>query len=304
VPFDLVFNLLCAGALLAFAVVNFGLSRSGRFRRWSGKSFAKRNLAWVDQPLAAELDEALARRFRYLGWWIVAMAVVWFGLTTFGPGDSPWLMVWVGVVMLGVPLTAALACYWRPQRLGPDAPTAVRRDLEVADYVPRYERVLAWVMGIGSLVAALVTVVIEIVNGGPHAWLSILPGLGLAAEVGVVELVARRVVAVPQRAVDAAHLYWQDALRSESLRYAYTQLLVPAMLVWMFAAPVLVGGLGRRPDVSVPFTVGAVGVAVVGLILALANLEGPGTRWFRRQLWATLGPWQVVRPGDVLPTVD
>jgi len=111
------------------------------------------------------------------------------------------------------------------------------------------------------------------------------------------------VTARPLPAVDAAQLYWQDALRSEFLRRTYHTLTLSVVSVWMWSGLVVPwyhGPLaGHDVELVPPF--GAFAILGVYIVLMAVHSEQPGTRWFRRRLWPSLEPWQVVRPGDPVP---
>jgi len=306
VSFEVAFVLACVTLLLAAAASVFWAARSPRRRRSRGERFARDYLVWVDPPMVGDFDEALARRLRCGGWLLVLMALTVGALSLVG--DPIWgdlgLMIAFTMLIAGLPIAGLLASWVASRNLPSGTPAALRRAPELADYVPRYERVMAWVVAVGSLVVGVMTGLSRnTFPDAPSPWVSALPCLAVAAAVPTVELLARRLAAQPLPALDAAQLYWQDALRAELLRRSYQPLILSVVYVWQWsglAVPWHRGPLaGHDSEVLLP--VGALAITLGYAVLFLAHQEQPGTRWFRRRLWPSLEPWQVVRPGDHVP---
>jgi hypothetical protein len=297
-------------AVLSAGVFVDAASRRGRRRR--GEKFVLRNLAYVDESQVRDVDRILSLKLRVGAALLAAMAlVIWFVVSRLDHVGW-WLYVLAGLFVV-VSAVGSITQFARPID-GPGGVTGPRaarsRAVGVGDYVPPFQRWAAIACCGGSLplvAGCLVLITIghfdtATILGGPGIW--ILGTVGLA--LGAAEFAVRRITDLPQPALDPAHLYLQDALRSRSLADLYGALLLPCMVGWMTVGSDLADAAPASSPTwlvdALPFGFLLAGI-VVGLALVVPGLEaefstkGP---WFRRRLWPMLGPGQVLLPGQDL----
>jgi hypothetical protein len=309
---DLVFRDLFSGLFVVLGLVALGLSRSKRFLAWHGRSFARNNLAWVDGSLVGEFDAQVKRSLRLAGVGCLVLSPVAWWLADFDqpPGDvqAPVaflsLMLVVESLILGLPF------------LYPRRPSAVRaaysrgREVVLGDYVPPVERRIALLAAAASLALAGAMIVEWLVKRGPVALGVFGPGvlvcLGLAGCICVADRMATALVRKPMLAVDAAHLYWQDARRSAAIRVFYRAAVVQMPIASTAAISQLGHGLPMLADLAVLVVVmgGAITLTCWFLIYELGLSEKPDSHWFRRRLWPDLPPGQVLLPDGVRLPAD
>lgn len=262
-----------------------------RWSRSQGERFARTHLAYVDREFVAAFDRESVRRTR-VGVLVVLPAVASYVLsydeTTFAALLTP-----------GVLALAALGeSTWRIVRagrefaVGPGRPGFARaRQPRVLDYVGPLTLTIVCLQVLAGLVlaGAALTVVVRDGWSAPLAGAAV-GGIVLAVLSAAAPLAWRVVVRRPQRAVDPAHLYLQDAWRAEALRTTgILPVIAPVALLRTSASDVM-------PGAAFPL----VAVLTIGItIVALGDHPSPNR--FRARLWPTLAPGQVLMPGDAVP---
>ncbi|UUW88233.1 hypothetical protein [Pimelobacter simplex] len=278
------------GAVTVVAVALFVCAP--RFAGYVGREFARTHQAHIDAEFVAAFDHETVRRTRVL---IVVLypAVAWFVLL---PVDVDTTTLALTLSPGALALAASAEGLWRVTRAGREFPVAPGRpgvargrQPEVRDYVgpaPLAMLTLQALLGVAIAGGALRWAADDGWSGAAAGLLVsgvVILGLSLAAP-----LAWRVVVRRPQRAVDAAHLYFQDAWRADALRNTgILTVLVPlsAAYVW--------------PESSDPARVALVVLALGIGALGLTDLAPPLR--FRARLWPTLGPRQVLLPGEPVP---
>jgi len=217
-------------------------------------------------------------------------------------------MILLCVVMFQVPVTmrAYAACLGLVPALlatlrgfsllrGVPLPSGTRvarlRELSLSDYLPPRLRLGMWV---AAVVGAAATVRVALQHEQPWAIASAaLLLMGPAA----VEVAGARLARQPEPAIDAAHLYWQDALRSDLVR-STSGMATTAGMILCLLTPTIVG-FDHMGDFVVWYGLGL----AIGLITLKDNVESHErpAAYMRSRLWPTLGPDQVLRSGDPLP---
>jgi hypothetical protein len=181
------------------------------------------------------------------------------------------------------------------------------RSVSINDYIWRWTRWGVWLIGLAAASVAACSVVVARVPGVPNWVLG--PGVlaGLVA-IGVLysDRVVSHIVRTREPAEDPAHLCWQDALRAESIDRLYhlwviTFFNVALQVSFAFSQALRVahrsGAADRVGDLMRP---AALIVALVPIALSLVH-SGAGHQWFRKRLWPTLAPGQVLQPGQPVP---
>lgn len=175
----------------------------------------------------------------------------------------------------------------------PGARVARLRELTLSDYLPLRNRVLMWASAVAGWAA---TLYLGIVRSQPLTFVSTV--LLLLAPL-LVELAGNRLARQPEPAEDSAHLYWQDAFRSDLLRSASAMTAASGCLLCLIE-PGLLGN--DVPGWGAGFW-WAVGGAI--LILMLVDSRGLAARpsaYMRSRLWPTLAPGQLLDPGEPVPS--
>lgn len=254
--------------------------RRARVRKWA----ERRLVGYEDQWLRpVEEQGVVMRRFGAIGLFftIVLLAEIRHGWQPY----AAWL--------LSVPALFAILCgIWGARPLLPPGTRVARlRELELVDYLPERTRQIMWLVSVCGFLACLLTSV------ALEKWIVGVAGLLMLAAPASVELAGRRLARMPEPAESAAHLYLQDALRADSIRFAafastqsgamaciYLSMVpeAPDWLTWTLLAlsPVLLWGL---------------------FIVAMDGREAPAD-YMRGRLWPGLKVGQVLKPGDALPT--
>ena len=164
------------------------------------------------------------------------------------------------------------------------------RRVVLSDYVPVRDLVLTWssvgivvVIGVGALVRRH-----EMGVAGPI----IVEGAAVIFGVAVFTAWFGWALCVrPTPAVDASHLYLQDAWRAQALEQIHLQLRLSA---FPFTAAALDGA---HDPVGLPLDIG-LGICAAAIALGSLFLQ---KQHFRKRLWPTLEPGQVLLPGEPVP---
>ncbi len=181
----------------------------------------------------------------------------------------------------------------RRTQLPAGARVARLRELTLSDYVPRSSRILMWA---GAVAGSAATLYLGIARSQPLTFASTL--LLLLAPLSV-EVAGNRLARQPEPAEDSAHLYWQDAFRSDLLRSASAMTAASGCLLCLIEPGLLASTI---PSWGATFW-WALGAAILALML----LDSRGLRdrpaaYMRSRLWPMLTPDQVMRSGDPVPS--
>lgn len=176
--------------------------------------------------------------------------------------------------------------------LPPGTRVARARELVLADYLPTRTRLLVWLAAACGLAACLSVAVVR------DQWIVAVSGLLLLAPPIAIERAGARLVRMPEPADSAAHLYLQDAFRSDLLRFAAMRSPL--------AASALVGYLGiflldGNEGVAAILIVLGVCLFAVLMIDALDFRDDPAGH-MRVRLWRALPHERVLGPQDPIPT--
>lgn len=273
------------------------------YRAHLRRAFVRKTGVPVPADQEAALEAKVARRSRGAG-----MAVLLAGLVALvlsqtwdGAGQASGAVLVLSVMFLAGAAGVALAEVAWPGVLTDGPRTARVTAPTVDDYLPGYLRTLGHVFvgaGMVALVGALLLGRTEWFDMGT-VLRSPVPVLAVGIPVVAVlsRLAVRRVLDAPQPARDEAELYWQDAVRAETL----SSLSVAAPLVSLLAL-IACGGVlddaasaaaeaaGRiGPDWSLALLIAGylAPVVLLGVAVALAARPGNGTeaQHVRDRLW-------------------
>ncbi|MEO5851362.1 MAG: hypothetical protein ABIQ15_02520 [Nocardioides sp.] len=302
-------RLLMVGCLSICAASCWHRSRSSAALTRRGRAFVLRNLASIEDRFVP-MVEGRFRRAEQASAGLAAVGAVVFLVAPLDWADGQpavaLAMALAGVFGTVLALQAAGEAARELPLAGGAARTARVRAVEVADLVaPWPRRLLA--LQVVVLVSVLVVLGVALRAGWLQAPTSSVVGLVVAGLANLVAMgtgvyAARRAAALPEVAGDAAQLYWQDALRAESVTQAYTGSTMSAVLLCSAAS-----GLFARPSASAPSWVVEVSVLLISLtgVMLAAYLwtllvQQGAAPWFRQRLWPTLGAGDVIAPGPMV----
>lgn len=266
-----------------------------RFVTKVGNEFARQHHAYVAPSFAEQFDRSTIRDLRR-SCWVIGIPVTFFALAAFEEGSVPRALT-PALVGLCVGVESVL----RLRRAGdefriPRAASGVARGRAVGirDFLPP-AAVLCSVGYALCLAAIAAGLGVAVARRGLEPVL--VANVAASATIGILMILlpiywhvtANR----PEPSQDAAHLYLQDAWRahllSETTRAAHV--------------PVLFLALTLQDTKGFPVALGA--VAVLGLVVGFGcgmYLADTRNLHFRRRLWPTLHPDQVLQPGDAIPS--
>lgn len=251
----------------------------------AGMRFARDNFAYVDAQFVDAFNRAYVLERRVMAGLFLGTAV----------GALLWAADGYGPLVISV--AAALSSLFRLVRAGrefspPSGRAAVARSraVRVIDYL---HPGLLWVGAVLALLAAGagIATVLSAASGtseisGYQASTIALVALMVAALAPLAYLYFRVLCRRPEPAVDAAHLYLQDAWRSEQMDAVVTHGMIATVLavlpVWADSSYLL------QLILLIP-------LAVLGFWIDRKN-----ELRFRKQLWPMLGPGQIIMPGEFL----
>ena len=293
--FDLVMGVLVAGFALWIA-----LPTEKRLRR-RGQSFARWNGAYIDSEFVATFDRASTWGFRLSA--VLYIAVMGTGLalqSAVAPSAS------IGLVF--PPVASVILAFWAFFRLrvaGREFPAphgrpvvARPRRVSLSDYVAVTLQALVW-LDASAVVTIAIVVAVDGGSTGNVLAMKVMTGIGAVALAGfllLIQTTGRALCDRPQSAVDACHLYFQDAWRAEFLVGAYgfvacgTAVLLLGLAIPL-DSPAWIGNL----VFSDAFPFFPVFYGIQFFVFLGFRLQ------FRRRLWPTLAPGQVLLPGQPVP---
>lgn len=302
-----------AGLFIALGLAAALLPGVTAYRRRAAQRLADRAGVAVPPEQLPALEARVARRSRAAA---VGMVLAGVALAVLDRvvGEEQLVQVgagWVAMALLFGFAVAALAVVeiWRPGTVPDDgARTARAVAPRLGDYLPRLVVVLTWVFtAVGVLALALTWGLggsrwfdaATVRTGAVPALLVALPLLA-----GLTVLAVRRVLDAPQPARDETELFWQDAVRANTL----SALHVPLAVVGLFAtalsartldaaASTVAEATGQLAPVwTTALMVGGYALPLVLLAVALVLTLGPwgGTEvtHVRQRLWGGRTPGQ------------
>lgn len=284
------------GALGAFCI--WVSLPSARRLRAVGERFARENRAFIAGEFVEAFDRESVRTFLSLA---VAGATImtgaWFVMRAEPHGG--------GTELYLLPIVAVVLAAWGAWRLGhagsefpvPEGrPIAARaRRVVPRDYLALPAQMTAWISAVVSCALAAVAV-IQWRSGDVDGGLALMAAVSSAAllvALVAVQAYVRAICERPQAAVDACHLYFQDAWRGEFVRNAYIVLWWSQFQYVLGVTPWL-----SRPDF---FENGALPILLAYVLAQGAVLQMSSRLRFRKQLWPTLAKNQVLLPGEAPP---
>jgi hypothetical protein len=270
--------------LLAFPRSSLLRGARGDFKHETG--------AYLDPSFASAFDADTRRRYRLGAVFLLTMMTGLVVMLRFSRLDPVLVMAPLLAVTLALESANRLRVAGREFVVRESHPAVARvRRVTLSDYVQVRAQVLTWVA-----VTMVVTVAGRVLwrrheLGGPEV---------VAVTVGAATILAVAVYAAwfgralcerPIPAVDASHLYLQDALRAHALERIGSMLRLSAVLFCM--------GISETAHGAVGYPIG-MGMLGGGVVILLASLSLP-RRHFRFRLWGTLAPGQVLVPGQPVP---
>ncbi|MFT4009808.1 MAG: hypothetical protein QM655_07165 [Nocardioidaceae bacterium] len=246
----------------------------------------------------AEFDAAWIQRNRWMAAvllpWLLILAVV----AIVNPSvDVLWPAVLVGVAAtLGIRTIHALirASHVLPP---PDGRPLIARSRAVSptDYLPRSRQIALWCLLVLPLgVGILVVHALQAGEIGSAGGIALLASEAAATlSVLLVALVPYALCRRPEAAVDACHLYAQDAWRSDALVECQEQAFF-AVLQVALASQALSDSLA---------VVSAPSLVLFGIAVLLGSRKR-AKLWFRKRLWPMLPPDHVLMPGEELHDLE
>lgn len=286
-------NYVLAGlTAVAFVVVAI---RAPRFVTKVGNEFARQHHAYVSPSFAEEFDRTTIHGMRR--WcWLAGIPFSFFVLVGLEEGSVLRALA-PGLVGLGLGIESVLQL----RRAGdefriPRAASGVARGRAVGirDFLPPGAAVCS--IGLALSMAAFVAGLgVAVARRGPESVLvaSVVSSVTIGILMILLPIYWHVMANRPEPSQDAAHLYLQDAWRAHLLSGTTTAA----------HAPVLLLALTLQDTKGFPFALG--GLAALGLVVSFGcriYLDDSRNLHFRKRLWPTLHPDQVLQPGDVMPS--
>ena len=254
------------------------------------ETFTTRTGAYLDPVFTGPLDATAGRALRTAGA-LCVLLVAGYLVVQQVTDLAPALVVMppLGLLLAGLS-TVRLRMAGR-EFVVPDGRSAVARPrrVVVADYVPWLVPALTWC----GVVIALASAVLALRGRHEVDTTAVVLAADTAVLVVLVlffEWYGRALCERPTPAVDASHLYLQDAWRADALISAYCVVCINAMLLTMGITASATGSSATETllGFAAPLTV----VAVIAV---------PRAHHFRQRLWGTLRPGQLLLPGQPVP---
>ena len=280
--------------LLGLAFV--GLAGLSAFRRRptveaARDDFMRETGAYLDPSFLAAFDARRRRSHRHHVWSLLILGVLLLllsGHTEF----TPVVVIAPAYVLMTLPGSVERLRGAGQDFVVPGSQGAVARPRHVvlADYVPVRSQLLTW--GSAAIVAVIGVGTFAHRHETGRAAAIIL--VGSAAILGGAVFTAwfgRALCVRPTPAVDASHLYLQDAWRAQALEQIHVENRLNAVLFTTTALGVSINPLAF--PLSIYLMLCAAAVVFGSLLLPKQH--------FRRRLWPTLEPGQVLLPGEPVP---
>lgn len=273
----------------AVPILFLGVAYVGQFRWWTPRRLRSDADKWAGQRLVVKderwmtsIESQLKANFR------ADLVWVYFGTTVLM--QMPVSHKAYAACLAAVPATLMIlrALTSRPM-LPPGKRVARVRELTLNDYLPERSRRFMWMTGAAGGAACVAAGVTR------EQWPVALSGLLLFVPPASVELVGMRLARMPEPADSAAHLYLQDAFRSDLVRLAALRSALGASFLCGLVSLFLL------TDSSGPVPVVLLVIAVLLYVRLLSEASDIGKRpaaYMRARLWPTLAPGQVVMPDD------
>jgi hypothetical protein len=278
--------MLAGGLVLALLYyLQFGRQSPEKARK-AGNRWAWKRQAYVDGRWTEQLNRQLRaqRLVDMLGMFALCVVLVQVPVTVRAYAACLALMPALLATMRGFTLLRGVT-------LPPGTRVARVRELSLADYLPGRLRLAMWV---AAAIGAAATIRVAVRHDQP--WAIASAALLLLGPVAV-EVAGARLARHPEPAVDAAHLYWQDALRSDLVRSTAGMATAAGMFLCLLTPTIL--GFEHVADAVVWYGL-ALGLGLLTLMDDLRSHDRPAA-YMRSRLWPTLAPHQVLRSGDPLP---
>lgn len=290
--------------ILLVGLVAVLLPLSGSYRSYLGRKLATKAAATVPADQETALEERMTRRARAMGAGIVVAGILALLLSQAWDSaeDASGGFFAVSVMFVFGAVGLALADIRWPGTTTEGPRTARATSPTVEDYLPPQLLMVSHLFTITGLAVLVVTVLLSRSEWFDAAtiWRSPVPLLATALPLllGLSWLATRRVLDAPQPARDETELYWQDAVRAQTL----SSLAVGTPFVGLFAL-VVCGSVLDDAASTAAVTVGQVGPAwslwllvagyllpfllVLGTVVVAAAQRGSWSEMhhFRDRLW-------------------
>lgn len=292
-----------AMGIIAVGVVAVLLPSTGVHRTYLRRSLARRAGATVPAEQEQPLEARLTRRARCLGMGVLVAGVGLLILAGFwqGADDSAGVFLLLSVMAVAGAAGLVLAdIVWPGSPV--DGPRTARATAPTtADYLPAWRRTVSWVVVVTGLIALLGTALLartqwfdtEVILHGPVPLLAV----GLPVLLLLSSWATRRILDAPQPARDETELYWQDAVRAQTLSSLNVTALFISLLALVVCGNVLdsaasqaalaVGQIGPGWSLAVliaGYTIPFV-LAVAALTVAVCQGNNGELRHVRNRLW-------------------
>jgi len=250
--------------------------REARLRKWAQRQVSTYQDAWL-APLRRQA--VVNRRVGAVGGFFSLVFLLEIPIG--GQPYAAWLLAAPAVFSILWVLTS------KGLALAPGTRVARLRELEITDFLPERTRVLMWIAGIVGFAACLLVGISE--DARP---LCLAGSLLLVAPTSV-ELAARRLAKMPEPAESAAHLYLQDVVRADQIKWA----AFSATQASSFACTWLSMAVEEPGWLELTLTAMSLGLLVV-LFPVMLNPDVKAAIYMRSRLWPQLGPGQLVADGE------
>jgi hypothetical protein len=295
------FDLVVMSVVTVIALVIALPSRSRLERERRG--FLQRTRAHMDPTFVEAFDHDSRRMARLMGLFLVLFTAVLLGVTDrfYATGPPPEVNLWlttapVVAVALALYPVAQLHSVDRLFRV-PGRMPAVARPVRVtiSDYVGPWTRALTWSIVFGAVGTAVLLTVLAgrgKVDTSVAAVSSVDAGLALGLML-LTEWFGRILAARPTPAVDASHLYLQDAWRASVLSRAHANVgyICQVLFYGLIFSFTLPDWFYNGPTLGL--------VCMLSSAYPLLRIVQP--RQFRQRLWRGLAPTQILLPGQNVP---
>jgi hypothetical protein len=262
-------------------------------RRQRGEKFAADNLAYIDSEFVEHFDRVglLSTRVGVAVCGALVVPMLIYAGETAGPN----VRLGNGITISACAAAFVVVAAVRLWLVGREFPVPVGRlviarprRVGVTDYVPPEALGLCAVCSALAVVGGYISLRVDapVLAGGSFAC-----AIVAAAAPLYLWLTCRR----PESAVDAAHLYFQDAWRASLMQSVVRTVMIGTTFVFVWG-PGFGSGDSRLENASTE-----VAFLVAGGILVLSLR---GRLWFRKRLWPQLAPGQVLLPGQTVGVAE